>query len=344
MSGFDQLERQLLDAVAAHARTSNKSAHTRVRSRLRSRRALAGALVPLVIAAAAAAAVIASRPSETVAQRLLSRVLAATKHTAACRFGGFRHAVLSDMAPSPGITATIPQLAVVPHGSPPVAALRLAEEQGGTILVHTIRQISFPGDIRLVMFVDVGRYPFEAINPAGCVVARLDALRQLRPKPSQTVRASVDHLIEADLSTRPGVQTFALETIPSGRTGAPQYGSGAGAGIPVAPDATLPTGIVSQASACGRGGSDHTPRCTPTLYLGIAIPGTARVRIEPARRGELGTPTEVAPVRDGVFAFTLPRRAGQIVVTQQTSTGRALSREAFPLVAPARTPAIGATK
>jgi len=252
--------------------------------------------------------------------------------------------VLSDAPPARGITATIPELAVVSRGSPPAAALRLAEAQGGTILVHTIRQISFPGGIRLVMFVNAGRAGFEAINPTQCVSARLDFLGQVRPKPSARLRASVAHLIETDLSTRPGVQTLVLETTPSRRSGAPQYGSGAGEGIPVAPGATLPTGIVGQASACGPGGPHHTPRCTPALYMGIATPGAVRVSIKPARPGEPRTPSRVAHVEDGVFVFTLPKRAGPIIVTQLTPTGKALSRKLFAPFTPSTPPANGPTK
>jgi hypothetical protein len=302
------------------------------------------ALTPLALAAAAAAAVIVTRPSETAAQKLLFRVLQATKYTAACKGGGLRHTVLSDTAPARGITATIPELAAVPHGSPPIAALRLAETQGGTILVHTIREITFPGGIRLVLFVNAGNYPFEAANPAQCMSARLQFLGKIRPEPPARLRASVAHLIKTQLSTRPGVETLDIETIPSGRSGAPQYGNGAGEGIPVAPGATLPTGIVGQASACDPGGPDHTPRCTPALYMGIAVPGTTRVTIKPARAGEPHTPSRFARVEDGVFAFTLPKRASQIIVTQVTPTGKTLSRKLFPPVMRTTTPATGATK
>jgi hypothetical protein len=194
------------------------------------------------------------------------------------------------------------------------------------------------------MFVNAGLNDFEAINPTQCVKARLDALAQLRPKPSARIQASVAHLIDTSLSTRSGVQTLELETIPSERSGAPRYGSGAGVGIPVAPGATLPTGIVGQGSACDHSGPHHTPRCTPTLYIGIAAPGAARVRIKPARRGEPHTPSLVAHVKDGVFAFTFPKRAGQILVTQQTATGKTLSRKLFPLFIPTTPPATGATK
>jgi hypothetical protein len=45
-----------------------------------------------------------------------------------------------------------------------------------------------------------------------------------------------------------------------------------------------------------------------------------------------------------VFAFTLPQRAGQIIVTQQTATGTTLSRELVPGITPARSPATGATE
>ena len=249
MSGFDQLEQQLLDAISRAGNTADRGERLGF-ARWRSRRALVFALAPLVLAAAAAATVIVIRPGESAAQKLFGRVLDATKHTPACRIVAFQHAVLSDAAPARGITATIPQLATVPHAPPSTAALRLAEEQGGTILVHTIREISFPGGIRVVMFVNRGRYPVEAISPTQCENARLATLTRLRPRPSAKLRATVAHTIETDLSTRPGVQTLALETIPSGQHGAPRYGSGAGAGIPVAPGTTLPTGIVSQASAC----------------------------------------------------------------------------------------------
>ncbi len=342
MSGFDQLEQQLLEAIGRAANTVERDERVRF-ARWRSRRALVFVLAPLVLAAAAAATVIVIRPGESAAQKLFGRVLDATEHTPACQIVAFQHAVLSDAAPARGITATIPQLATVPHSPPPAAALRLAEAQGGTILVHTIREISFPGSIRVVMFVNRGRYPVEAINPRQCENARLAALTRLRPKPSATLRARVAHTIETDLSTRPGVQTLALETIPSGQRGAPRYASGAGTGIPVAPGTRLPTGIVSQASACDHDGPDHTPRCTPTIYMGIAVTGATRVAIRPARHGEPDTPNRLALVRDGVFAFTLPKRAGQIIVTQQTAAGTTLSRELTPGVTPAHSPATGAT-
>jgi len=344
MSGFDQLEQQLLDAVSRAGNTAERGERLGY-ARWGSRRALVFALAPLVLAAAAAAAaVIVIRPGESAAQKLFGRVLDATKHTPACRIVAFQHAVLSDAAPARGITATIPQLATVPHAPPSTAALRVAEEQGGTILVHTIREISFPGGIRVVMFVNRGRYPVEAVSPTQCDNARLATLTRLRPRPSAKLRATVAHTIETDLSTRPGVQTLALETIPSGRPGAPRYASGAGTGIPVAPGTTLPTGIVSQASACDHDGPDHTLRCTPTVYMGIAITGATRVAIQPARNGRPDTPSRLAVVRDGVFAFRLPQRAGQIIVTQQTATGTTLSRELVPGITPAPSPATGATE
>jgi hypothetical protein len=321
---FDHLERAL--RVAARERR-HRAWHLRFLSRLHSRRMLVVASAPLLLGAGAAAAVIATRTTESPAQTLMNRVLQGTEHTKACSIVSVHHAVLDDRAPERAITAALPWLATVPPSAPPAATLRLAEDNGGVILVHTIRGVQLQHGIRLLMFVSTGDGPVEAFNPGGCVTARLAALNAIRPQPTAAVRARATRLIKTLLATEPGVESLTLEIRSDGP---PAYSYGGGTSIPIPPGGTVPSGVVDEAGPnCVHSDTRHN-RCTPPLFIGIASPGAALVRVSPARRSEPRPLNRVVPVVDGVFAYTLPLGAGPVTITQETASGKTLAVQPGP--------------
>ena len=331
MSALDDLQRQLLDSVArrrAGAVVAPAREPRAWRRRAGHRRWVALVAIPLVFAAAAAAAKIVTQAGESPANALSNRVLSETGGAAACRMTGPRKSRLSSEAPDAPIRATLPALARPPHDPPPAAVVALAERNsGGAVLARTIRVVRLPDGIRLIEYVAHGQGPFTLVDPRRCEAARLALLARLRPRPHDALRETVAQQISQMPETNPGTQSLTLTHLDE-RPGGPL--DGGGASFPVLPaQASLPTGVLYSGSGCENATPGHPAFCTPIFYGGIVKPGTAYLTLQPAPANVARRIRRRIGVREGLFAFTVPRDAGPELVVQRARNGRPL--EVSPL-------------
>ncbi|MHB1571850.1 MAG: hypothetical protein ACYC0H_21960, partial [Solirubrobacteraceae bacterium] len=270
--------------------------------------------------AAAAAATIATRSSESPADRLLNQVMRLThsgSRSGPCALYGRRHAApLSDETLDPRLAAELPALASAPPSPPGARLVAMVEHNsGGAILARTIREVRLPGGITLVVWVDHGLAGFQTVNPRRCLAARLAKLAELRPDPHNALREAVARAIQRMRDTNDKQQALSLLQL---RDGSLQGGDS----FPLRPGPRrLPTGVLFSSSACN---AAHV--CSPTLYGGIAAPDVAYLTVAPApHAGHRGRRVRrrVAVV-EGFFAFTLPLGSGRETVTQRTRNGTPL--------------------
>jgi hypothetical protein len=353
MSAFDDLQRQLLDSVArrqesAADRETGLADPTagavgrqtrrrgpgsrwllRARDGTQRRRWLVLIAVPLVFVAAAAAAKIVTQSGESPENVLFNRVVGDTGRSAACRMSGPRKSGLSNEAPDPVITATLPALARPPHHPPPPAVVALAERNsGGAVLARTVRVVALPDRLSLIAYVAHGQGPFTLVEPRRCLAARLGRLAQLRPRAHDRLREIVTQELRRMPETNPGTQSLTL-TRREQRAGAPL--DGGGASFPVLPgEAALATGVLFSGSGCENARPGHPARCSPIYYGGIVKPDTAYLTLEPTNGGRTGMRRHEIRrrigVREGLFLFTVPRGTGPEVVVQRSRDGRPLAR------------------
>jgi hypothetical protein len=320
MTGFDQLERQLLDSVGRRASPLPDDATRPRRWRGPSRRGLAVALMPLAFAAAAAGAIIA-RTGESPSMALLGHVLRGTDHTAACSSSGARRSALSEDSPYPQITAVLPGLATFPRTPPPAAAVALARNGGGgPVLARTIRVVNAADGIQMLLFVARGNGPFTLLNPETCLRTRLALLDSLRPNPHDQLRLAVARSIRAMRDTNPGLESVSLLVL----RGPPGIGRGSGSSVPVLPGAAaLPTGEWSAGQGCRHAPHSHRPVCSPIVYTGVAGPGVASIAVRPSGAGpaQRKSVQRRVAVSQGVFAFTLPLHHGPEVLVELARDG-----------------------
>jgi hypothetical protein len=333
MSGFDELQRQLLESVAGHSRRrllAWPASRLRERAGSGSRRGLLAVVISLMFVAAAAAATIVSQSGESAADRLVNRILAGTGHSAACRMTGPGKAGLSNEAPDPRLTAVLPELASAPHDPPSAAVVALAERNsGGAVLARTIRVVDVPGGFSLIVYVAHGQGPFTLVDPQRCRGARLERLAQLLPNARDPLRRAVARMLEHMPDTDPGLQSLTIDHRED-RPGHPL--DGGGASFPLLNSySTLPTGVLFSGSGCENTGPYHRPRCSPVLYGGIAKRATAYLTLEPATsaptRARGQRLTRRIGVSQGFFAFTLARNTGPETITQRAQDGKALATE-----------------
>jgi hypothetical protein len=332
MSAFDELKRQLAQSLEernAPLHTTQPLPRRSVRWRVRHKRGLLLALVALVFVAAATAATIVTQAGESPADALFARVIATTGKAAACRMAGPRKSTLSDESPDPRILATLPALGSSPSQPPGPAVVALAESNsGGSVLARTIRVVSLPGGISLIIYVAHGQGPFTLVEPRRCGEARLAELALLQPNRRDPVRARVAVMIDNAPETNPGVQSITIDRreIIAGRPL-----PGGGGSFPVlSTDVKLPTGVLFEGSGCEYIGPRHSSRCSPDFYSGIAGRDAYYLTLQPASRTLSGAAvvavTRRVAVVEGFFAFTLPRDAVREVLLARAKDGRPLAR------------------
>lgn len=332
MTGFDDLQIQLLESIDRRANTGTRTAYARFWARWRGkgvRRGVVAIAMPLVFVAAAAATIV-TQAGESPTSALLVHVLdsSATRSATSgpCRIVGGRHrAGLSDEAPDRAITAVLPELARAPSRPASKRVISYAEHNaGGTVLARTIREVHLPNGITLVLYIAHGQGPFTAVEPRHCLSARLATLAKLSPDPRSPVRQAVARKLRDMPDSDPLAQSL---TIADGLTG----GS---ASIPLLPEnEPLRTGIFFSGSGC-----DPRGHCTPIFYSGIAGPKAAYLTLTPAPRAtpNRGRVRRRVAVLQGLFAFTLPRDTGAEILTQRASDGAALASSSMEPWKPAR--------
>jgi hypothetical protein len=325
MSAFDELQRQLLDSVAGPRRSWWHPGGARPR------RWIALITVPLVFAAAAAAAKIVTQSGESPENVLINRVLGETGRSAACRVTGPRKSGLSNEAPDPVITATLPALARPPHDPPPPAVVALAERgSGGAVLARTIRVVALPDGLSLIEYVAHGEGPFTLVDPRRCLAARLARLAALRPRAHDRLREAVARELRRMPETNPGTQSLSLTKLER-RPGAPL--DGGGASFPVlTTETTLATGVVFSGSGCEYARPGHPAYCSPIYYGGIVKPDTAYLTLQPAPRVTWPGTRRIRRrigVNEGLFLFTVPRGTGPELVVQHARDGKVLAESSL---------------
>jgi hypothetical protein len=284
----------------------------------------------MVFVAAAAAATFVAQSGESAADRLLTRILTTTGHSAACQMTGPRKAGLSNEAPYARITAVLPELASSPDDPPSAAVIAVAERNsGGAVLARTIRVVNVPGGFSLIVYVAHGQGPFTLVDPRRCRDARLERLAQLRPNPHDPLRRTVARTIQAMPDTDPGLQSLTIDRRDN-RKGQPIYGGGASFPL-LSSYSALPTGVLFSGSGCEYVGPHHQTRCSPVFYGGIAKRATAYLTLQPATGADSGPHhtgiTRRIGVSEGFFAFTLPRNSGPESISQRARDGRVLASE-----------------
>jgi hypothetical protein len=307
MSGYRDLERQLRESVRRRA-TARAFSPRRWRSH---RMALALAPLALVGGVATAATQLGhTGGSEEKARSLAFRAIVDTKGAPACSIVGHAVASVVDDPPRPEVTAVLPELATAPaHPVTPAALAFVRRRAGGAVLGRTVRLIAVGERRRLLVFVAYGQGPFTLADPLGCLRARRARLAELRPDAGDPVRRAADRVLAESRDTTPTAQTLTVLDVPPGR---PAPAAGAGAGIPIVPGQALPTGILFQ-------GSD--------LYAGIAKPGASSITLRPSRKNTRLAILRRVAVHHGLFAFSLPRHTGPLILTQRAADGRALGTQ-----------------
>ena len=306
MSGYRDLERQLRESVRRRAAARAFSPR-----RWRSHR-MALALAPLALVGGVATAATQlghGTGNEEKARKLAFQAVKDTGHAPPCRTVEKRDAPIIDEAPPPEVTAGLPDLAA----APPVVSSELLtfvrRRAGGPVLGRTLRLIAVGGGRRLLVFVAHGQGGFTPADPAGCLRARRARLAVLAPDASDPVRKLADRFLAQLRDTMPGAESLDVNVVPPG-----QSSPGFGTGMPLTSGTPLPTGIVVYGSG---------------VYVGIAKPGATSITVRPARNNGRTSVRRRVAVHYGLFAFSLPRHTGPLVLTQRAADGRALGSERF---------------
>jgi hypothetical protein len=301
MNGYRDLERQLRESVRRRA-AARAFSPRRWRSH---RMALALAPLALVGGVATAATQLGHAGTEKDPNKLAFRAVKETSNEPACKRVGMRAAPIVDDAPPPAFVAALPELAALAPRAAPAHIVALARRQAGrAILGRTLRVVSVGGGLRLIVFVAYGDGPFALTNPQACLSARRARLAVLAPDPNDATRQAADRQLAQMRDTMPNAQTFNLIVMRGRRLG-PSFGAGLALTRP------LPEGIVVY------GGG---------VYVGIAKPQATSIALRSAQRH--GLRRRVA-VHHGLFAFTLPRHTGPMVLTQRAANGQVLGKQRF---------------
>jgi hypothetical protein len=182
--------------------------------------------------------------------------------------------------------------------------------------------VRLPERVRLIEYVAHGEGPFTLVDPRRCEVARLALLARLRPGKRDRLRETVARQIRLMPETNPGTQSLTLTRIEQ-RAGAPLDGGGASFPVPPA-QASLQTGVLFSGSGCENATPGHPAHCTPVFYGGIVKPSTAYLTLEPAPTNLARRVRRRIGVREGLFAFTVPRDTGPELIVQRARDGRPL--------------------
>ena len=304
MTGFRDLERQLLKSVRRRAAARALSPR-----RWRGHR-MALALAPLALiggVATAATQLGHAGSTESRGRELAFRAVKDTRHVPACRSFNARDVTIVDDPPPPEFAAVLPELAAAPPRPIPPDALTFARRTAGRgILGRTVRLIAVGGGRRLLVFVAYGG-PFTVVDPQGCLRARSARLAVLAPDANDPVRKVAQRVLDGLRDTKPEAKALNLLVLPPGHSG-PSFGTSIGLESSV----PLRSGILLYGSG---------------VYVGIAKRGARSITLRPARKGARRGVRRRVAVHRGLFAFSLPRHTGPIVLTQRAADDRALGSE-----------------
>lgn len=293
MNAHDRLEQQLAASVR------QRRPATAGRHRRRSAAALCGVLVLGGGGAALATALVGGPGVEKNARALEVQAIRETRNAQACTYAdSLKRGVLVEGNVPAEVKAALPFTAT-PNRTITREEQATAARVGGFRIVRpSFITAVFPGGIRLAAGVVEGASLGGLTDPAACLRAREDVVRENAGKEDPVRAAALRQLRVAD-DVRPGVQTFWLWTV--GPT------SSGGAGNVIRPGTAIPTGLL------GSGGGE---------YNGLVQSGTTTVDVRSRRTGAVLL--KVTP-QHGLFAFKLPKGTGPATLRQLDATGKVLA-------------------
>ena len=300
MSAYEMLERQLRDSIRALRPAARSS------RRWFPRRTML-VLAPLALAGGVAGAATRLGGDGDEAVRLAGQARSKAAGAPSCA-RAYRDAPvrLVDGTPLPAISAALPGIATR-STPPPGAVMTLVRRQRGTaILRDTLHYLPLDDHRGAVVFVGVGGFPGDAVDPAGCLRARLDALAALRTDAADATRRRAGEILRQWPDTREGGQTLWTMIANHGPDGA----SGGGSAMRLFPGDPAPAGSLTFGGSSG--------------YMVLTRPGTAIATVEnlPPRSG-VAVHRRIVPSM-GLIAFTLPRHTGHMRIVQRSKSGKVL--------------------
>jgi hypothetical protein len=307
---FDDLECQLRRGARSLGTLRS------LRPRRRHRRTLALAIaVVLVLSAGALAAtrIVNGGSAETQGRDIAWQAVRDTANQPACTMVNVSSAgrALTDAAPLKEITDLLPALKTPSSSGDHARALALVSRfpvgSGGAALTQTLRTISLPGGIRLLVYVQQG-IGFGAVHdPVGCGRLRLARAQLLSRERSVAVQRWARWRLAQMRDTVPGLQTLWVSSWTAHKTG------GGGGGDPVLPGHPLHPGLSSV-----RGERDGS-----RVFVGIAGRRAVRVLVKTPPATMRGYPTQV-PVVQGFYAVVIPKGVGPFRLLEVAADGAAL--------------------
>jgi len=271
--------------------------------------ALVAVLIGAPAGAAAAGIIEFGESTDSQARVIVVDVLRDTTRLPACTRPHRTKNVLTDTALLPGITAALPALRRPATGIDPGRVLRRLRVSlaGGPILRQSVRRFLMPGNVELISYVQEGEGLGAVSDPVRCDRTRRERAALLAADRSEPVRRAVARQLADLFEGAARAQGFRIFVQSPPRT--PFAGTGAGSSV--RPGRRLRSGLLSSGSAGGGG----------RMYAGIARPRTAAVLLRAQRPGQAKRIPDRIAVRDGFYAFVIPRGTGPVSLTEVTATG-----------------------
>ncbi len=302
MSAHDELRRQLLKSVAA--RGSTAPAPGRGRLRLRGRPSgLAIAVLALAVGggvAGAATQLLSGPGARERARSLVQTAVVQSSRNAACQEAPVSFV---DDEPPAAVRAVF-GLRTTPLSTLEEALVR--RQARGVVLSRSVRLVSARGGRRVLAYVSGSGGAFAVADRSACDRARRARLLELHPGDDAVRRLARRRLADEQRVLAPRGQLLFVTLFDR------HSSAGASAGVSNG-DRAVPTGVLFSSTSAG--------------YAGISVPRAKTVRVsttDPHSRRPL---RRTYPVRERLFAFTLPRYSGPVEVRQLAADGRTLAVE-----------------
>ena len=187
--------------------------------------------------------------------------------------------------------------------SPQVRAL-VRRQAHGEVLSRTIRLVAAGGGRRLLAYVTASRDPRTVVDREGCQRAERARLLELHPADDAVRRLARRLLADQQRRRVPRGQMLYVSLI--GERGT----AGAAAGVSDGRRG-VPTGVILGSTSLG--------------YAGISVARAASVRVTTTNPRSGHPVRRTYPVRERLFAFTLPRDTGPVEVRQLAADGGTLA-------------------
>jgi hypothetical protein len=298
MTGYRQLERQLLASVRERGTSTQSAPPPKSRQpRRRPRRGLAVAVAALVVGAGVATAsqLVPKGDEQPAAKAAAAGAIRETAHLPACRtVNGDGLAPVIDRPVQAQLHALFPAGPTRPEDL--VMARTLS--RGAAVIAGTPRLVSLPDAGEVLLYLSTGPGPFTLSDPSACAAARQQQLARDRPDPKDSVRQQAEAILGRSTDTEPAVQSLNVQLLAAHHS--------AGTAVPIARDAKAPVGLALSSEG---------------TYVGVAAPGAAQVVVD------ANTFHRTVPIRQGLFAISLPKDVGRVAARHLAADGHVLYSE-----------------